>query len=94
MLDFDRLLGAYAPVYLEDKFCNFNHVTRNLIALVLIGDSDKVKEDSLDNVKRYLTLLDEFPEFKERELTQYTSDVLGSIEDYINGYERGLRKVK
>ena len=92
MLNLNEILREYEPLYHECRASNFNHVTRNLLAVADLADcmgKQAVVNESLDSLKKYFLLLDEFPQFKEVELAQGGGSILGSVEDYVNGcYER------
>lgn len=97
MLNINEIMREYEPLYIRAGSGNFNHVTHNLMDIASIADSGgKIIEvnESLGNLRKYLSLLDDFPEFKERELTQTTSDLLGSVYDYVGRCEERLRGEK
>lgn len=96
MLNLNEIMREYESLYNKRGNSNFSHVTHNLMTIALISDSrGKIKDvnKSLDSLEKYLLLLDEFPEFKERELTQNTSDALGSVYDYVRRCDERLRKL-
>ncbi len=94
MLNLNEIMREYEPLYKEWENGNFHHVTHNLMTIANLADfRGKTKEvnETLDSLKKYLTLLDEFPEFKERELTQTNPDALRGVEDYVNRCSERLR---
>jgi hypothetical protein len=93
MLNLNEILREYEPLYYERKKSNFNHVTRNLMATAEIDDLRGRKEEvdeSLNSLKKYLSLLDKFPQFKELELAHNGCSILGTVKDYVDVCEERL----
>ena len=73
-----NLLGKYAKYIGEDEPIHdvaFRHVTKHIINNALLydelGDKDAVKKN-INSIKKYVKLLDEFPQFREEQLTKDT----------------------
>jgi hypothetical protein len=94
LFDLDKLLGKYKPLYDNRSMTNWCDVVVNLInsaySLRCMNETKKAKEH-LKYVKIYLNLLDDFPKFKEHELTRNTKDTCGEAVEYVKRQYKRLR---
>ena len=92
-----------------DKSQSFNHIVRNLATVALfvteeaqrrkkpVRESYDSKKGDVDALRRYLQLLEDFPDFAEKELNSskgyfpelYSTLALGP--DFVDAYEKALR---
>jgi hypothetical protein len=94
----EGVLGVYGEILVsqKSKLVNFNHIVRNLLGVLQFAERNKeidehskyIYDTDLNYLQKYLSLLDEFPEFREQELNKLTEDSI-NIHGYIKcQYER------
>ena len=91
-----EVLGSYRPYYEEGKFNNFRQITRNFAQAVTTNyvlGKQEIIEELKQTIRKYIILLDEFPDFREEQLTP-RREPTASFEDIDEMYERlkGKRK--
>lgn len=91
MLNLETIMQDYLPAF-NGEDTNFRHIARHLFSAAENYFSVGNKKDGeilLKHLQRYLILLNDFSEFRKRELYQQTEDIGGSSCDYVNReYER------
>jgi len=92
-LDLESILGAYRKSYDAKRNTNFRHVTRNLLCVAALCDQTGLREERdriIGVCRRYIALLDEFSELRERDLHALTQDCYGA-ERYVEQQWRWLK---
>jgi len=92
-IDLDEILGEYKPFYDSRKSSNFMHILRNDIMHFMtaneLGKEEECKE-VIDRIKTYIGLLNEFSDFRQRELFSETPDCTYPV-NYINAQYSRLK---
>jgi hypothetical protein len=89
----ESILGAYRPFFDAEESTNFRHITRNLVCMASLYDrvGQHEKRDRIIGIcARYILLLDEFPDLKERDLHTLTPGCYGA-EQYVQEQWRRLK---
>lgn len=93
MLDEKVIFGKYLSLYQNKGLGNFSHISHNLMETARIANFRKnqqaVVDKALGTLEKYLLLIDEFPDFKEKELNQIDCAYVDNVYSYVNSkYEK------
>lgn len=90
-----EVLGKYEPEFDKHLPSNFTDITANLLSVANLVSSKGHKKEVeiyIGHVRQYLKLLDDFPEFRQHELTHDDPKIGGSSVKYIKQKYEELRK--
>lgn len=95
-MDLDEILGKYRVFMTDGRVTNFAGITTSLITAVYMSSNMKNQAEVdkyLSHVREYIRLLDDFPEFKEKELSIKIAINISNSLEYIRKQYRELRGV-
>jgi len=84
-----ELFGKYST-YLNGKPCSFQHIVNTLGCVMAAFEPPEAKKIE-DTLRKYKTLLEEFPEFREQQLHGYFPHDGTSAKDYVNNEWNNLK---
>ncbi len=89
----EKIIGKYSK-YLDENApdTTFKHVSRHLIQYTLLDEN--LKKDSIESLKKYISLLDRSPKFREDQLEKdifphgQNTNVIKYIEGVCSAYRK------